>query len=133
MSQENVEVVRRVLDELTETQRLTDLVSPDLVWHVGSWSAWTGRPEFHGHAGFMEFFAEWTDAYEDWTQEVESITDAGHSHVVVTTRQRGRLRGSDSWVALRAAFLYTVENGLLVRADVYGSPEEAREAAGLGK
>jgi ketosteroid isomerase-like protein len=133
MSQGNVEIVRRILNEFTATQQLSDLVSPDLVWHVGSWSAWTGRPEFHGRDGFMEFFAEWTDAYEDWTQEVESITDAGDSHVVVTTRQGGRLRGSDSWVALRAAFLYTVENELLVRADVYGSPEEALEAAGLSE
>jgi hypothetical protein len=28
-------------------------------------------------------------------------------------------------------FLYTVENGLLVRAEEYASPEEALEAAGL--
>jgi ketosteroid isomerase-like protein len=132
MSQENVEIVASVLNEFTETQRLSDLVSPGLVWHVGSWSAWTGQPEYHGHDGFMGFFAEWTDAYEEWTQEFESIIDAGDRHVVVTARQRGRLRGSDSWVALRAAFLYTVENGLLVRADVYASRKEAFEAAGLG-
>ena len=53
--------------------------------------------EFHGLDGFMEFFAEWTDAYEEWTMESESIVDAGESHVVVTMRQRGRVRGSDSW------------------------------------
>jgi ketosteroid isomerase-like protein len=132
MSRENVELVRRVLDEFTETQQpVADLTSPDLVWHVGSWSAWSGQPEFHGLDGFMEFFAEWTDAYEEWTQEVEDIIAAGESHVVAATRQRGRLRGSDSWVVLRAGFLYTVANGLVVRADVYGSPEEALEAVGL--
>jgi ketosteroid isomerase-like protein len=129
MSQENLEIVRRILDEFTETQQLS-LVSPELVWHVGSWSAWPGRPEFHGHDGFREFFAEWTDAYEEWTLEVESIIDAGNGRVVVAARQRGRLRGSDSWVALRAGLLYTVESGLLVRAEVYVSPEEALEAAG---
>jgi hypothetical protein len=43
------------------------------------------------------------------------------------------LRGSDSWVALRVGFLYTVENGRLVRADVYTSPDEALEAAGLSE
>jgi hypothetical protein len=57
--------VRRVVNEFTETQQLSDLVSPDPVWHVGSWSAWTGQPEFYGRDGFMEFFAEWTDAYEE--------------------------------------------------------------------
>jgi ketosteroid isomerase-like protein len=131
MSQENVEIVRRVVNEFTATQQLSNLVSSDLVWHVGSWSAWTGQAEFHGRDGFKGFFAEWTDAYEEWTQEMESIIDAGDSHVVVTTSQRGRLKGSGSWVTLRVAFLYTIEHGLLVRGDIYASTEEALEAAGL--
>jgi hypothetical protein len=37
----------------------------------------------------VEFFAEWIDAYEEWAQEVESIVDAGGSHVVETTRREG--------------------------------------------
>jgi ketosteroid isomerase-like protein len=131
MSQENVEIVRRVVTEFGETQQLSELVAPDLVWHVGSWSAWAGQPEFHGRDGFLQFFAEWVDAYEEWTQEVENYIDAGDSQVIATTLQRGRLRGSDSWVALRAAFLYTVGNGLIQRVEVYASPEEALEAAGL--
>jgi ketosteroid isomerase-like protein len=131
MSEENVEVVRRVVTEFAATQRLSELVAPDVVWHVGSWAAWTGPPEFHGHDGFGQFFTEWIDAYEEWTQEVESITDAGGSKVVVATSQRGRPRGSGSWVTMRVAFLYTVENGQVQRGEVYGSPEEALEAAGL--
>jgi ketosteroid isomerase-like protein len=130
MSEESVEIVRRVVAEFSETQELSELIAPDLVWHVGSWSAWTGPPEFYGHDGFTRFFAEWTDAYEEWTQEVESITDAGGGRVVVATSQRGRPRGSGSWVTMRVAFLYTVENGHVQRGEVYGSPEEAFEAAG---
>jgi ketosteroid isomerase-like protein len=114
VSQENVQLVRRMLNEFIEKQQLSDLVSPEFVWHVGSSSAWTGRSEFHGRDGFMEFFGEWTDAYDEWTLEAESMIDAGDGHVVVTARQQGRLRGSESWVALRAGLLYTVENGLLV-------------------
>jgi hypothetical protein len=79
----------------------------------------------------LAFFAEWTDAYEDWTQEFESFIDAGGSDVVVTSVQRGRLAGSESWVDLRATFLYTVEDGLITRTAVYASPEKALEAAGL--
>jgi ketosteroid isomerase-like protein len=133
MSQENVEMVRRVLTEFTETQQLSELVAPNLVWHAGSWSAWSGAPEFHGRDGFMQFFAEWTDAYEEWTQEIERLIDGGETQVVVTTLQRGRLRDSHSWVELRAAFLYTIENGLLQRAEVYATLEEALEAAGLSE
>jgi ketosteroid isomerase-like protein len=133
VSQKNVEIVRRLLAEFAETQAFSDLTSPDLVWHIGSWSAWSGQPEYHGEAGFMEFFADWTDAYDDWTQEVEELIDAGDRQVVATTRQRGRLRGSDASVDLRAAFLYTVADGLLVRVDVYGSAEEALRAAALSE
>jgi ketosteroid isomerase-like protein len=130
MSQENVEIVRSVLTEFNETQQLSELVAPDFVWHVGSWSAWAGEPEFQGREEFMEFFAEWTGAYEEWTHEFDAI-DAGNSRVLVTTLQRARLRGSDSWVDMRAAFVYTVENGLVRRGDVYATLEEALEAARL--
>ena len=131
MSQENVEVVRQVVAEFNETQQLSELVSPEFVWDMSSWSPWSGQSKYQGRVGFDQFFAEWTDAYEDWTQEVEEITDAGETQVVVATCQRGRLRGSDSWVELRAAFLFTIEGGLLVRSDVFGSTEEALQAAAL--
>ena len=133
MSRENVEVVRRVTDEFTETQQVSDLVSPNLVWHVGSWSAWTRRPEFYGHEGFMESFAEWVDAYEEWTQEVESIIDAGGSQVVEITRQRGRLPGSESWVEMRYGIVHTVEEGSITRGRLYGTSEDALEAVGLSE
>lgn len=130
MSAKNVEIVRTALTEFTETRRLSDLVAPHLLWDLRAWPVWTGQSEYQGRDGFMEFFAEWTGAYEDWTQEFESFIDAGGSHVVVTSVQRGRLPGSESWVDLRAAFLYTIEDGLINRAAVYTSAEEALEAAG---
>jgi ketosteroid isomerase-like protein len=130
MSQENVEIVRRVMTVFGETQQLSELVSPDFVWHVGSWSAWAGEPEFRGREAFMEFFAEWTGAYDEWTLEFDAV-DASNSQVVVTAFQRARLWGSDAWVDARAAFVYTVENGLVLRGDVYATLEEALETAGL--
>jgi ketosteroid isomerase-like protein len=133
MSQENVEIVRGVLTEFAETQQLPEVVAPDFVWDMRSWAVWTGQPEYHGRDGFMEFFTEWTDAYEEWTNEVENFIDAAENQVVVTTVQHGRLLGSDSWVDLRAAFLYTVEDGLITRASVYAIPGEALEAAGVSE
>jgi ketosteroid isomerase-like protein len=131
MSQQNVETVRSVLSEFAETQKLSELVSPEAVWDLGSWSAWSGQLVFHGREGFLEFFAEWTGAYEDWRTKPESFIDAGDDQVVVTSVQRGRMPGSGSWVQLRTGFVYTVADGLVVRGEVYGSPEEALEAAGL--
>jgi ketosteroid isomerase-like protein len=132
MSQENVELVRRILDRFSETlQPVTDLTSPDWVWHTGSWTLWTGPSEYRGNDGFTQFFDEWIAAYDEWEQEVREILDAGDNRVVAITRQRGRLRGSDSWVDLEAVFVYTLDGGLLVRGDVYGSRAEALKAVGL--
>ena len=134
MSQENVEIVRRVTAEFTESHKvLSELVAPDSIWDMRSWPSWSGQPQFHGRDGFMEFFAEWTGAYEEWGQEIEDIIDAGDNQVLEVNRQRGRLRGSNSWVALRLGILYTLKNGLITRAEVYASPEEALDAAGLSE
>jgi ketosteroid isomerase-like protein len=53
------------------------------------------------------------------------------SRVVVTLHQRGKPHDSDSWVEMHYGLIYTVEDGLIVRADFYETPESAIEAAGL--
>ena len=134
MSQENVEIMRRILARFDETlQPVTDLTSPDFIWHAGSWTAWTGPSEYRGIDGFARFFDEWIAAYDDWKQDVKELVDAGTNQVVVVTRQRGRLRDSDSWVDLEAGFVYTLDDGLLMRADVYGSRAAALKAVGLAE
>ena len=134
MSRENVEIIRRVTTEFTETQQVVpELYAPDAVWDLSSWPAWSGQQEFHGLDAFMAFFAEWTDAYEEWAQEVEGVIDAGGDQVVETTRQRGRLSGSDSWIEWRYGIVYTVKDGQIRRAKLYATPEEALKAAGLSE
>jgi ketosteroid isomerase-like protein len=133
MSQENIELVRRVMAEFNETQQPSELLAPDFVWDLRSWPVWTGQAEFHGADGFREFFAEWTEAYEEWTSEIESIIAADPGQVVVTIVQHGRMRGSDSWVDLRATFLYTIEDGLITRIKVYESPGPAFKDAGVSE
>jgi len=134
VSQENVDFMRRVLAEFSETQQpVSGLTSPDFIWHTGSWRAWTGPSEYRGTDGFMQFFGEWIAAYDDWEQNVEELVDAGANQVVGITRQRGRLHDSESWVDLEAGFVYTIEDGLLVRVDVYGSRADALKAVGLAE
>jgi len=134
MSEANVEIVRRLAAAFTESHEvLPELVAPDFIWDLSSWPEWTGRKEFHGVDEFMAFFAEWTDAYVEWDQEVESVIDAGGDQVVEITRQQGRLQNSDSWIAWRYGIVYTLEDGLAKRGKLYGSPEDALEAAGLSR
>jgi ketosteroid isomerase-like protein len=102
-----------------------------MIFYAGTWSAWSGPPEFHGYDGFLRFFAEWVEPYDEWTQEVERIIDAGDQHAITITRQKARLRDSGAWVEQRTGYLYTIENGRVVRGEVHSPPEGALAAAGL--
>ena len=71
------------------------------------------------------------EPYDDFLYEPVKIIDAGGNRVVVTLHQRGKPHGSDSWVEMDYGLVYTVEEGLITRADFYATPEKALEAAGL--
>lgn len=135
MSQENVELVREALATfkevdkgLADLQRLTEFFAPDGPWEF------VGGPEggeFRGLEAFLEFRATWAASYDEWNYAVEEILDAGASGVVATFNQRGRPHGSDSWVDLHYAIVYTISRGLIQRAQIYAHTDEALEAVGL--
>jgi hypothetical protein len=50
---------------------------------------------------------------------------------VAGVRQRGRLRGTGSWVEAFYGTVYTLANGKIKRIQWYATPEEAKQAAGL--
>ena len=131
MSQENVEVVRRATTEFDKARRLSDAFAPDFVLEMRTLRDYAGTPEFYGRSGFFEFFEDWVDAYDEWEQQIEDVLDGGGSQVVVVLRERGRLLYSPAWVELHYGVVFTVEERLIRRLQVYGTPEEALEAAGL--
>jgi ketosteroid isomerase-like protein len=131
MSQENVEIVRRASTEFDETQRLSDAFAPDFVLDTRTYRDLPGQMEYHGRGGFFQFFEQWVDAYDEWDQEIEDVIDAGDRHVVTVLRQRGRLRESQAWVELHYGIVFALDQGLIRRVQIYGTPEEALEAAGL--
>jgi ketosteroid isomerase-like protein len=126
MSQENVEIVRRMLIEFDRSQRLTEAWAPDFVWEVGYPPAPTS--EYHGHHSFLE---DWLNPYEDWEQQLDDVLDAEGNQVVAVLHHRGRLSGSENWVDLRYTVLYKLEGGLIRRARLYPGADGALEAAGL--
>jgi ketosteroid isomerase-like protein len=135
MSQENVELARATLaafvevDEgLVEPQRLEEFFAPDA---VATFSGFMEDETTLSVSEFLELRAAWMEPYDDWSYEPEKIIDAGGNRVVVTLRQRGKPRGSDSWVEMRYGLVYTIEGGLITRGEFYATPEAALEAAGL--
>ena len=134
MSQENVEIVRRMLSEFGESQQpLPEAFAPNFTWDLSTFQGWPGRKEFTGIGEFNEFFASWTEPYSEWIQEIVRVQDAGQNKVVATIRQRARLRDSGSWVDLQYGMLWTLREGVIQRAQLYTPSEEALKAAGLSE
>jgi hypothetical protein len=131
MSQENVEVVRCAAAEFRESQRLSEAFAPDFVLETRTFRGFPGQMEFHGRRGFIDFFEQWVDPYDEWEQEFADALDPGGSQVVVAVHQRGRLHDSQAWVELRYGIVFEVEEGLIRRMQLYRTPEEALEAVGL--
>jgi len=110
MSRENVEIVKRVVENFIATDRLTDEVAADFIWDMSTFRGWPDQPAFHGFDGFTAFIDAWREPYDDWSMAIEQLLDGGGDRVVGVLAQRGRLRGSDTDVALRYGVVYTVEN-----------------------
>jgi hypothetical protein len=136
MSKENLELARAALnwfvqlDEgLVSTEKWGEFFTQDALATFSGFGV-MDEQMFRG-LEFLEFRASWMEPYDDWLYEPTEILDAGASLVVVLLHQRGRPHGSDSWVQMDYGMVYTVERGLISRANFYATPEQALEAVGL--
>jgi ketosteroid isomerase-like protein len=133
MSNENVEVVRRLFDAQArnDVDTIRELYDPSIQWDdvSGLWGDWGAR---RGRDGIRDAFASWFEAFEDVTFTAEDFLDAGE-HVVVVTRIRGRGRGSGLVVDQSITLLWTLSGGRVTRVGGYRERSEALQAAGLSE
>jgi ketosteroid isomerase-like protein len=135
MSQENVDLVTARLRRFQARLRAGDDaetgLAPEFVWDLSTFEGWPDALEYSGRQGFNEFFAAWIEAYDEFESGFEDVIDAGDEHVVSVISQRGRLRGSQSWIDFRFGIVFTVTERNITRARVFRTAEEALEAVGL--
>jgi ketosteroid isomerase-like protein len=135
MSEEAAEVVR----EHIEAYRNDDvpgalaLLDPDVIVDTGGIGGADGVVTAHGHEGVVREVRRWMGAFEDFTFEVERVTDLGGGTVVVAVTERGRGKGSGVLVERSVAALYNVLGGKIVRITGFRTEREALEAAGLSE
>ena len=138
MSEENVELARAALnwfaqlDEgLVAREEVSQFFRPDPITTFSGFLE--EQTMLHGADEFLEFRAAWMEPYDDFSYEPVKIIDAGGNRVVVTLHQRGKTKDGDSWIDMDYGLVYTVEEGLIARADFFATPEEALEVAGLSE
>ncbi len=131
MSQENVELVKRMLAlfHAGDAEGALACFSEDVVTEMPTRPDVTGG---RGHEALGELIGGWVAAWEDWSEEINEVRDLG-DHVMVISTQRGRGKSTGIEIALQYASLYEIENGQISRMGLYDSPEEALEAAGLSE
>jgi ketosteroid isomerase-like protein len=140
MSEENVEVVRRLYEAVArrDTEAALSLYHPEIEFdgRRHRWSEIIGEPyeRFHGIDALRAWAREYYSAWEDLDDHLDEVIDAGGDQVVaiVTTRGRGRASGIDVELT-GSAGVWTIEDGLIVKVVWYSTVEDALEAAGLSK
>ena len=132
MSQDNVEHVRRcyavpyggeewlaLVDEFVAADcEVADRTLPEVA------AGLKGPTALRAAAAYM------TDAFEDVNYEAEDVLDLD-DQVAVRVRGSGRGKGSGVHIGGTLGHLFTFHAGKVVRLEVYGTWDEALEAAGL--
>jgi len=98
MSEENVEIVRRLFAEFLDGLQRGDaaawfdplVVSEEYEWVLAD--PLDGQRVWKGTEGFATFMETWTGQFDDWTVHAERFLDAGERGVIVLTRQTATAR-----------------------------------------
>jgi ketosteroid isomerase-like protein len=132
MSEENVEIVRRMYDRaLQDPDALYELLDDNIEWETGG-LGYPNPPTDRGREAVRQFFREWVGAFEEWGFEVEELSEAGNS-VVACIHQWGRGKSSGVDVDQRFWQVWTMRDRKAIRATHHLDRAAALEAAGLSE
>ena len=134
MSQENVEIVRGLLEAFRrrDHERAFDFYDPDIVWEDLSGQDTGGV--FHGYEGVRTYWRHWLSAWRDLQFEIQDLRDEGDDVVALIHKQRqwGRHSGIETEMP-PYGIVFTIRNGKVVRWRLYPDQISALEAVGLSE
>jgi ketosteroid isomerase-like protein len=127
MSQENVDVVRRLYEAIggPELDKVTaEIWDPEIEWHASELFG-----VLHGREAVLRQIAEFADSFEDWQVVAEELIEAG-DEVVGVTHQRGSGKASGARMDARFAIVFSIHANRIVRVREYATRAEALKAVG---
>ena len=145
MSQQNVEMVRAVMEAYQDPGMLASLVNgeldleladPEIEWDASRLDEMI--PDlaeiYRGHDGVRTYWRRWFEAWKDLRFEIEDVLDAGDDVVVLIRNQRqwGRHTGICTELPPYAQ-VFTVRDGKVVRWRTFPDQESALETVGLSR
>jgi ketosteroid isomerase-like protein len=130
MSQENVEIVRRIYEGWAQGDfSAGEVFEPEVEFVMPDW------PEGSSSRGLDAMRRAWLStlsAWDDFRVEPGPLFDTGE-RIVVLTHVRARGKGSGVETQATTATVWTIEAGRVVRLALYWDTKEALEAAGLSE
>jgi ketosteroid isomerase-like protein len=123
VSEQNVDVVRNIYRQWSESRSARDLIDPELEYVNPAYAVESGTIHSRGALGKIR------EVYPDFRVEPERFVDAGENVVVI-----GLARGTTASGAVaqwRQGYVWTIRDGKAVRFSWFNQPAEALKAVGL--
>ena len=127
MSEKNVELVRRAIEDV---DAFWELLDEYVVWDLRSWPTLDLDGFYVGREAVIRGSRHYWGTWDDYSVEAEELIDSGPS-VVVILRERGRGKGSGAPFDRLHPQLWTFRAGRIIRWDSFQTRDEALEAAGV--
>src|ERR1700732_4247854 len=129
MSQENVEIAKRLVDAFNrrDVEAMLDLATPDPAMSSQLLDAGV---EFRGRGGAERFFALLNESWDEFYAVAEEYRDLG-DRVLIVGHNTARGRASGVTVSAPTATIVDFRNGKVMRTRLYLDQPEALRAAGL--
>jgi hypothetical protein len=131
MSQENVEIVRGVIEGWNQAgvEGVVGVLSPDWIGHP--FPEWPTDTIYCGRDGFAKLAAEWTQTFDEVEWRPEKLIDHVEAVVALTTL-KARIRGSGIPISMPVGGVFTsFADGMVGEVRFFMTWAEAIEAAGL--
>jgi ketosteroid isomerase-like protein len=131
VSEENVDAVRRMTASAVagDWDAAVALMAPEVEWVIAR-----EHPEARtlvGRRALVDYQRAWQETLPDMEVEVDRLLDGGRDKVIGMGAVRGTGAGSGAGVRVSLAVVYTVRDGLIVRAQEFLNPHDALKAVGL--
>ena len=129
MSQVDVELARRGFDAFADegVDGLIRFLHPD--FEMTTPPGLAAEPDtYRGHDGIRRYFSSFYDVMDDISFEIDEFEDLGSGRVLGVSKLRARGQATGIEVEQEITQVCEIEDGLVRRIYVFGTPEEARAA-----
>jgi ketosteroid isomerase-like protein len=133
MSEENVEIVRGLLDAWSRRKfdAILKLIHEDIEWHPALTAGGMEGTVYRGHRDIESWLRELDDVWAELSHEIEEARDIGEGRVLVLGHFHAVGRESGVPIDHPQGFLFTIDDGKVAVAWAFASQEQALEATGL--